>query len=314
MKTLVKSVLLISAFIMVESCSTYTPNYSYGPNHSVSLDVFYSSLSPYGMWVEYPRYGYVWIPNAGVGFRPYYTSGHWVYTDYGWTWYSYYSWGWAPFHYGRWFYDNMYGWAWVPDTTWGPAWVAWSSGNGYCGWAPLRPGVTVGFAVSGELRIPRDRWVFVRESDLTKNRIARYSVNRSRNMELLSSAQLIRHFREKESTAYLPGPDRSRVEKRTGKPVREVPIVEDMKPRKGHLHSNRFENFKQDVNNRHSNTRPRPDKVFDLKDVKEMQRQHPRGRNMEQPRGHFKQHSPRDNNMHRNRSNESGHKKQRGNK
>src|SRR5580693_6871383 len=104
----------------------------------VSFQVFYDQLSPYGSWISYPEYGYVWVP-TGVpsGFRPYSTGGHWVYTPDGWTWVSDYSWGWAPFHYGNWFYDQNYGWMWLPDYDWAPAWVTWGEyGDNYC-WAPI---------------------------------------------------------------------------------------------------------------------------------------------------------------------------------
>ena len=87
---------------------------------------FYDYLSPYGMWVYQPPYGYVWIPKVyRYGWRPY-SYGSWVWTDYGWTWISDWEWGWIPFHYGRWAWDDYLGWFWVPDTVWGPAWVSWT--------------------------------------------------------------------------------------------------------------------------------------------------------------------------------------------
>ena len=94
---------------------------------SVSFQVFYDQLSPYGSWVSYPDYGYVWVPGADAGFRPYGTRGHWVYKEDGWTWVSDYSWGWATFHYGNWFYDDSYGWMWTPGYEWAPAWVTWGA-------------------------------------------------------------------------------------------------------------------------------------------------------------------------------------------
>ncbi len=81
-------------------------------------------------------------------FQPYATNGNWMYTEAGWTWASDYNWGWAPFHYGRWFYENGYGWMWVPGSEWAPAWVSWSSGGDYYGWAPLGPSVSVNMALS----------------------------------------------------------------------------------------------------------------------------------------------------------------------
>jgi len=94
---------------------------------SVSIDLFHQELAPYGRWGDDPRYGEVWYPSVGQGWRPYYNDGHWVYSDeYGWLWVSDVSWGWAPFHYGRWVLTD-YGWAWVPGTVWGPAWVTFRS-------------------------------------------------------------------------------------------------------------------------------------------------------------------------------------------
>jgi len=112
------------------------------PPSQVTYNNFYSSMSPYGTWVEVEGYGRCWQPTAVVvnpSWQPYMNSGRWVYTDYGWYWASDYSWGWAPFHYGRWFQHCRLGWCWYPDTVWGPSWVSWRYTDAYCGWAPLPP-------------------------------------------------------------------------------------------------------------------------------------------------------------------------------
>jgi hypothetical protein len=44
------------------------------PVEEVSYQSFYDQLSPYGNWVNYPGYGYVWSPNAGPDFQPYATN------------------------------------------------------------------------------------------------------------------------------------------------------------------------------------------------------------------------------------------------
>lgn len=120
-----------------------------GEGTSVSFDVFYDTLSPYGVWLDSPRFGRVWRPYAAVvgsNFIPYGSAGQWVDTDYGWAWDSDYAWGWAPFHYGRWYLDPSEGWVWIPDDIWGPAWVDWRYGGGFVGWAPLPPpGFGLGF-------------------------------------------------------------------------------------------------------------------------------------------------------------------------
>jgi hypothetical protein len=103
---------------------------------------FQTALAPYGSWYDDPTYGNVWSPYAstvGSDFVPYASCGHWLMSEYGWTWDSDLSWGWAPFHYGRWIPITGRGWSWVPGTMWGPAWVSWRSGNGYVGWSPLPP-------------------------------------------------------------------------------------------------------------------------------------------------------------------------------
>jgi hypothetical protein len=103
---------------------------------------FEAALSPYGTWIDTSELGRVWFPSpaeTGREFSPYATGGHWVLTEYGWTWSSDWGWGWAVFHYGRWALLPDRGWCWVPGTLWGPAWVAWRRGSQYVAWAPLPP-------------------------------------------------------------------------------------------------------------------------------------------------------------------------------
>ena len=110
----------------------------------VTVNYFYTTLSPYGTWVDVEGYGRCWQPTlvyAQPGWQPYCDNGHWVYTSHGWMWVSGYSWGFT-FHYGRWFHHPRRGWCWWPDTAWGPAWVSWREANDYCGWAPLPPFTT----------------------------------------------------------------------------------------------------------------------------------------------------------------------------
>ena len=87
---------------------------------NVSYTYFYSSLAPYGSWINVGSCGLVWRPTACAvnrEWRPYCDSGRWVYSDCGWYWASTYSWGWAPYHYGRWLRHSHYGWCWAPKGT-----------------------------------------------------------------------------------------------------------------------------------------------------------------------------------------------------
>jgi hypothetical protein len=120
---------------------------------------FQNELAPYGSWSNDPTYGNVWSPYAqtvGTDFVPYASCGHWLMSEYGWTWISDWNWGWAPFHYGRWTTIAGRGWSWIPGTMWGPGWVSWRSGHGYVGWSPLPPRGSTLFAGSGA----RSPWRF----------------------------------------------------------------------------------------------------------------------------------------------------------
>jgi hypothetical protein len=237
---------------------------------SVSYQLFYDELSPYGMWVDYPDYGYVWIPDRDPGFSPYETSGHWVYTDDGWTWVSDYPWGWAAFHYGRWDYDNYYGWFWVPDDVWGPAWVSWRRSPGYFGWAPLRPGISVSMAFGSDYRERNERWIFVRDRDITRPDIGRYYVNRTNNVTIINNSTVIVNTRRDDTrnATYIMGPGRDDVQKVTHASVNSVAIRDNDRP--GHqLNGGELKIFRPQVQARtRDGQNPAPARTMRLNDVR----------------------------------------------
>lgn len=184
------------AFVLVLGSSlrnTVSAQYDYGNDRDVSYQTFYDELSPHGQWVDYPEYGYVWVPDAGDDFRPYSSNGHWVWTEnYEWMWVSDYEWGWAPFHYGRWEEDDYYGWFWVPGYEWSPAWVAWRDGGDYYGWAPIRPGINinVNFNIGGYAP-PDNYWCFAPRRYITSPSLFDYCVDRRRNMTIIHQTTII---------------------------------------------------------------------------------------------------------------------------
>lgn len=226
--------LIILAFLgfisLTSSCKTQGQYYSQeGDQGYVDMQVFYDQLSPYGQWVDYPSYGYVWIPDAGRGFSPYQTNGQWVMTEYGWTWISDYSWGWAPFHYGRWDFNNRLGWFWIPDTEWGPAWVTWRRAEGYYGWAPMRPGMQSGY-YGGYDDI--DRWHFVRDRDFGRQHIHSYEVNRRDYDRLLRNSSAINntHVDRRRNTTYIAGPSPEEVQRVTGRRINSLAVRDNNRP------------------------------------------------------------------------------------
>ena len=182
-----------------------------------SVDVFYDQLSPYGMWVDEPDVGRVFVPDT-ANFVPY-TNGHWQYTSVGFVWTSDAQFGWATSHYGRWAFSNNYGrWYWLPDTQWGPAWVEWrQSGNDF-GWAPLAPDVVVRAGWSP----PIDSWHYCNHDHILDANVTRYYEPRARVVEIHREARPMEHYATVSNVKVVVGPPASvlRAAHITVRPVR----------------------------------------------------------------------------------------------
>jgi hypothetical protein len=265
-----RSLKIFALLVALNTVAWIIPQEASAQQGGVSFGVFYNELSPYGQWVDYPGYGYVWIPSTGRDFAPYSSNGYWIWTDYGWTWVSGYSWGWAPFHYGRWDYDDSYGWFWVPDNEWGPSWVNWRRADGYYGWAPMRPGISLSVSFGSGYTVPNDRWRFVRDRDFSRTDINHYYINRTNNVTIIKNSSVINrtYTDQNRHSVYVSGPDRADVQKITGRTIQPVVIHDNEKPgqnlRNGQLQIYRPQVKMNDENGR----RPVPSRVVNLKDVK----------------------------------------------
>jgi hypothetical protein len=186
-----------------------------------SLDYFHEELAPYGQWTTHESYGEVWVPRVQAGWRPY-TTGHWAYTDQGWAWMADEPWGWATFHYGRWFYNQGIGWAWVPGNTWAPAWVAWRSGGGYVGWAPLPPSIEftaeggLGFGVAA---ITTGFFTFVTERNMLAPNASAVILSSSRNVEIVPRTTNVTRYAVSDHRVIDSGVDVRHIEQVTGRPI-----------------------------------------------------------------------------------------------
>ena len=229
---------ILSASLVIASCgpTTVIQSDSYhpapaAPVEEVSYQSFYDQLSPYGSWINYPGYGYVWNPNAGPDFQPYATNGNWIYTDAGWTWASNYNWGWAPFHYGRWFYENGYGWMWVPGNEWAPAWVSWRGGGDYYGWAPLGPNVSMNVALTS-YNPPANYWNFVPRQYMGNPNWHNYYVGGGRNVTIINNTTIINNYSgtNRARYAYAPGPDPNEVRRYSGNNYTPVQLRQSSTP------------------------------------------------------------------------------------
>jgi len=215
---------------------------------SVTYQTFYDELSPHGRWIDYPDYGYVWMPNMGPEFQPYSTGGHWVWTDeYEWMWVSDYDWGWAPFHYGRWFYDAGYGgWMWMPGYEWSPAWVAWRDGGDYYGWAPLRPGISISIGFGG-YNPPSSYWCFAPRRYISSPRIYDYCVPRSRNVTIINNTTIINNYNRRSNVFISGGPGRRDAERYAGT-IRPARFRDADRPGRAGFRNNQVSVYRPSVN------------------------------------------------------------------
>ncbi|RZK41611.1 MAG: hypothetical protein EOO90_10530 [Pedobacter sp.] len=235
MKTMIKlPVILLGLMLLL----TGTAQKVAAQNEEVSLQSFYDELSPYGQWINDPQYGYVWRPDVDQDeFRPYYTNGRWVMTEYGNTWVSNYDWGWAPFHYGRWVHNRYNNWVWIPDTVWGPAWVSWRSGGGYYGWAPLGPSISIGINIGrGGYRIPDMCWNFVPYNNIYYNSYPRYYGNRNR--VYIQNTVIINNTYVRNNRTYYTGPRAEDIRRRTNQNVTVYNVNRSNRPGANRIDNN----------------------------------------------------------------------------
>ena len=233
-------ILLFTLMSIIGFSQNYPPDYGnssddkyYEPdadgqydNDRYSYEEFYDDLSPYGSWVNYPQYGYVWIPRVSNDFHPYATEGHWVMTNYGWTWVSDYRWGWAAFHYGRWAYEPRFGWMWIPGRKWGPAWVAWRESDDYFGWAPLGPFGRISINVS----CPNDHYRFVQRRHFADRYVHRYYSDWRNNITIINRTTYINETHIVNKNKYFYGPRKDYVERATGQQIRVANVSDRQKP------------------------------------------------------------------------------------
>jgi hypothetical protein len=180
MKRIARSALLLSGLLLAVQAAPASAAVAV----SIGVSYFHDSLAPYGEWIHSARYGDCWAPRrVSHDWRPY-THGHWIYTEYDWTWVSDEEWGWATDHYGRWAYDPVEGWIWVPGDQWAPAWVAWRYRDDYVGWAPLPPEADP-FRVSVGLGLPSFAFSFVETRHFCDNDVHRYVAPVARNVTIV---------------------------------------------------------------------------------------------------------------------------------
>jgi hypothetical protein len=239
-------------------------------NSGMSYQTFYDQLSPYGNWVNYPGYGYVWVPQVDEGFSPYMTSGHWEYTDMGWTWVSDYQWGWATFHYGRWFEDPDYGgWLWIPGYDWAPAWVNWGNYEGYYCWTPIGPRDYVNgqWGYGGY----DHHWFCLPHERMGEANIGRYIVGNQvvnhDSHDFASRVTIIHNTNVYSRSVFNAGPKVEDVEHVVNHPITRAVISNSNNPGRTQVHGNTINIYRPNVSRNATEQHAVPSKVINPSEI-----------------------------------------------
>jgi hypothetical protein len=214
-------------FLFTSGASAYNPPVP--GEFGISFGVFYSSLDPHGEWISLESGLYAWHPShVSRHWRPY-TFGRWVWSEDGWYWASDEPWGWAVYHYGRWYYDDYYGWMWVPGYDWAPAWVEWRYSGDVIGWAPLSPyavfSIGAGITYQHAWVTPGFYWSFVGARYICEQRVYRHFYREEQNRRYIGLTRSAGAVGYENNRIVTHGPERSFVEQRTGRPIREANII-----------------------------------------------------------------------------------------
>lgn len=218
-------------------CCAALPSRSVQAQDTVSFELFYDSLEPYGEWIEVGEFGYCWRPFVAMDdpmWRPY-ADGYWAHTDGGWTWVSNEDFGWATYHYGRWARVIGLGWVWVPGYEWAPAWVSWrdTPDREYIGWAPLPPEarfeISIGFNtwVDDYYDIGPSCYNFIRYRDFGEPRLRSVILPYERNVTIINHSVNVTHITYRDSVVnniYIGGPQIRFVKERSVHEVRELKL------------------------------------------------------------------------------------------
>ncbi len=219
-----KTILLLTALFILASLRLDAK-----PGFGISFNFFYSSLRPYGEWIQLDNDLVVWRPN-GVDhrWRPY-SQGRWSWTSDGWYWDSYEPFGWATYHYGRWYDDEYYGWIWIPDYDWGPSWVEWRYDNDYIGWAPLPPyasfHIDLGIHFSIRWNSHHNYWNFVGYNRFYDRRVYNYYLDDDHCRRIFNRTKYRTNYYSDRDRIINGGIDRSFIERRGGYRINEREIA-----------------------------------------------------------------------------------------
>jgi hypothetical protein len=130
----------------------------YTEKGQADFDTFLQLLNPYGKWSKIDG---LWAYTPLDHDAPY-TSGRWLYTEYGWMWKGTRPHSWATEHYGYWKRSAGKVWSWYPGPFWLPETIEIRQTPEYIGWRSAQVDDSGSFVEAPIDRYVKfDEWSFV---------------------------------------------------------------------------------------------------------------------------------------------------------
>jgi hypothetical protein len=130
----------------------------YTEKGQTDFDTFLQLLNPYGTWSKVDG---LWAYTPTDHQAPY-TSGRWLYTEYGWMWKGTRPHSWATEHYGYWKRGGDKVWRWFPGPFWLPETIEIRQTPDYVGWRSAQVDDEGNFVEAPIDRYTKfDEWSFV---------------------------------------------------------------------------------------------------------------------------------------------------------
>jgi hypothetical protein len=141
--------------------------------------------------------------------------------------------------------------------------------EGYYGWAPMEPGISLSATFGRAYDIHDDHWIFVKDRDIDRSDINHYYVSRADQDRIVRHSSVINntYVDSRRHTTYVIGPSRSEIQKVTGRKFNPVAVQEYNKPGQA-LSNGHFQIYRPAVVKTSSKEKqPAPSRVTNLKDV-----------------------------------------------
>jgi hypothetical protein len=149
---------LLLAFGASFAVASMNEDTKYTEKGQTDFDTFLKLLAPYGSWSKIDG---LWAFTPSDHQAPY-TSGRWLYTEYGWMWKGTRPHSWATEHYGYWRRGADKAWSWYPGPYWLPETIEIRQTPEYIGWRSAQVDDTGSFLEAPIDRYTKfDEWSFV---------------------------------------------------------------------------------------------------------------------------------------------------------